>query len=75
MFSFQLSLISVVMVTFMAPNATIVAYEILFGGMHPVVFISMMFHVSVMAPNATNVADGILFGGMHPVVFISMMCM
>ena len=36
-----------------------VIYEIIFGGMHPVVFISMMcmyteiFHDSVKAPNAT----------------------
>ena len=49
-----------------------VVYGILFGGMHPVVFISIMcmqiemFHVSVIAPNATMVNYGILFGGMHP---------
>ena len=45
--------------------------QVLLGGMHSVVFISMMCmyietsHISVTAPNATKVVYGILFGGMH----------
>ena len=54
-------------------------YETIFGGMHPIVFISMMsmyietFPVSVIAPTATMGVYGIIFGGVHHVVFISMM--
>ena len=59
-------------VSVIALNATIVVYGILFGGMHPIVFISMMsmqiemFPVSVIAPNATMVVYGIIFGVIHP---------
>ena len=57
-----------------------VIYGVLFGGIHSVIFISMiyieieMFHESVIDPNATMVVCGVLFGGIHPVVFISRMC-
>ena len=55
-------------VSVIASNATTVVCGILFGGMHPVIFISIeMFQVSVIASNATKVVYGILFGGMHPV--------
>ena len=47
-------------VSVIATNATVVIYGILFGNMHPVVFISTCkwietFHVSVIATNATVV--------------------
>ena len=53
-----------------------VVYGILFGDMHPVLYLSMMcmhiemFHVSDIALNATMVIYGILFDGMHPHISI-----
>ena len=68
-------------VSVIAQHGTMVIYGNLFGGMHPVVFISMMymyietFPVSVNTQHGNMVIYGNLFGGMHPVVFISMMYM
>ena len=67
-------------VSVIASNATMVVYEILFGDVHPLVYIFTMcmqiemFRVSAIAPNATMVVYGILFRGMHPVVFTSTRC-
>ena len=67
--------IELFLVSVIAPNAILVVYGILFGGIH-LVFIPMMwryielFLVSVIAPNATMVVYGISSGGMHPVIYI-----
>ena len=53
-----------------------VIYGSLFGGMHPVVFTSMMymyietFPVSVNTQHGNMVVYGSLYGGMHPLLTI-----
>ena len=58
-----------------------VIYKILFGGMHPVVFISTMcmlivtFHVVFISMMCMCIYDGSNHSLWGAVVFISMMCM